>query len=402
MTWEDVVNKFLVRFYPPQRVNRLRAEVQTFRQQDGGSLNKKKTIEEAIYIIETVANNEFFYVSDRNNNRGVIEVNHMDALLAQNKMITKQLADLTKQMERNQVVAITTPPPAQEGVNTEEGGDWEQANYVRNSSRQSHDPYSKTYNPGICKEVQDNRVFKDEVRANIKNQRDTIKRLESQVGYLSQQIPKPTDGFPSDTEKNPRGETKKVRWEECKVITVRDEESLEVVNKPSEHSQGVPNEKQEERDQETSSIQGQDPKEKEVLNLYAPKAPFPQRLRGGSKEKSYSRFLDIFASLHVNIPFIEALQQMPSYIKCMKELLTKKNPLKGGQTIVMNKECSALIQKDLPTKKKDPGSFHIPCAIGETIIDRGLSDLGASINLMPLSLMKKLQINELTPTYVIL
>ncbi|RYR03612.1 hypothetical protein Ahy_B06g082678 [Arachis hypogaea] len=66
---------------------------------------------------------------------------------------------------------------------------------------------------------------------------------------------------------------------------------------------------------------------------------------------------------------------MPSYIKYMKELLTKKSSLKGGQTIVMNKECSALIQPELPTKRKDPGSFHIPCAIGETMFDKGLCDL---------------------------
>ena len=78
----------------------------------------------------------------------------------------------------------------------------------------------------------------------------------------------------------------------------------------------------------------------------------------------------------------------------MKELLTRKSSLKGGQTIVMNKECSALIQPELPTKRRDPGSFHIPCAIGETMFDKGLCDMGASINLMPLSFMKKLQINE--------
>ncbi|RYR19123.1 hypothetical protein Ahy_B03g063820 [Arachis hypogaea] len=110
----------------------------------------------------------------------------------------------------------------------------------------------------------------------------------------------------------------------------------------------------------------------------------------------------MFASLHVNIPFIKALQQMPLYIKYMKELLTRKSSLKGGQTIVMNKECSALIQPELPTKRKDPGSFHIPCAIGETMFDKGLCDLGASINLMSLSLMKKLQINELMPTDVVI
>ena len=55
----------------------------------GGSLNKKKTIEEAIDVIETVAENDYFYAFERSNTRGVMELNHMDALLAQNKMITK-------------------------------------------------------------------------------------------------------------------------------------------------------------------------------------------------------------------------------------------------------------------------------------------------------------------------
>ncbi|XP_015960420.1 uncharacterized protein LOC107484333 [Arachis duranensis] len=104
----------------------------------------------------------------------------------------------------------------------------------------------------------------------------------------------------------------------------------------------------------------------------------------------------------VNIPFIKALQQMPTYIKYIKEMLTKKGTLKGGQTVTMNKECSALIKKDVLLKKKDLGSFHIPCVIRETKIYRGFCDLGASINLMPLSLMKNLQINELRSTDVIM
>ncbi|XP_057761983.1 uncharacterized protein LOC130982127 [Arachis stenosperma] len=237
----------------------------------------------------------------------------------------------------------------------------------------------------------------------MKNQGDTIKKLESQVGYLFQQIPKPTDSFLSDSEKNPRRDTKKVRWEECKAITLRDEEILEEeFSKPSEHTQGISKEKLEEKEQGINSAQMKEPMEKEILSPYVPKAPFPQRLKGGEKEKSYSRFLDMFTSLHINISFIEALQQMPSYIKCMKELLTKKSPLKGGKTVVMNKECSALIKKELPSKKKDPGSFHIPCAIGDTMIDSGFCDLGTSINLMPLSLMRKLQINELKSTNIIL
>ncbi|RYR14419.1 hypothetical protein Ahy_B04g070974 [Arachis hypogaea] len=152
--------------------------------------------------------------------------------------------------------------------------------------------------------------------------------------------------------------------------------------------------KEEDRDHQEPEISQQ-----ELLKLYA---PFPQLLNGAVGKRIYSRFLDLFVSLHVNIPFIKAIQQMPAFIKYMKELLPRKSSLKGGQTIVMNKECSALIQPELPTKRRDPGSFHIPCAIGETMFDRALCDLGASINLLPLSLVKKLQINEIMPTDVII
>ncbi|RYQ98774.1 hypothetical protein Ahy_B07g086557 [Arachis hypogaea] len=165
------------------------------------------------------------------------------------------------------------------------------------------------------------------------------------------------------------------------MVTISDKGTEKKLNKPFEHYGDTSAEKQEEGHQETKITQ------KEMLKLYA---LFPQRLKGGVEKRIYSKFLNMFASLHVNIPFIKALQQMPSYIKYMNELLTRKSSLKGGQTIVMNKECSALIQPELPTKRKDPGSFHIPCAIGETMFDKGLCDLGASINLMPLSLMKKL------------
>ncbi|RYR19839.1 hypothetical protein Ahy_B03g064733 [Arachis hypogaea] len=152
--------------------------------------------------------------------------------------------------------------------------------------------------------------------------------------------------------------------------------------------------KEEDRDRQEPEISQQ-----ELLKLYA---PFPQLLNGAVGKRIYSRFLDLFASLHVNIPFVKAIQQMPTFIKYMKELLPRKSSLKGGQTIVMNKECSALIQPELPTKRRDPWSFHVPCAIGETMFDRALCDLGASINLLPLSLVKRLQINEIIPTDVII
>ncbi|XP_057747673.1 uncharacterized protein LOC130966870 [Arachis stenosperma] len=127
---------------------------------------------------------------------------------------------------------------------------------------------------------------------------------------------------------------------------------------------------------------------------YKPKMPYPQRLQKASKEKQFSKFLDVFKKLHINIPFAEALEKMPLYAKFMKELLTYKRNWKEQEIVVLTKECSAIIQHNLYEKMPDPGSFVIPCTIGDVTIQRALCDLGASINLMPLSVMKKLQIGE--------
>ena len=108
--------------------------------------------------------------------------------------------------------------------------------------------------------------------------------------------------------------------------------------------------------------------------------------------------MDIFKKLHINIPFIEALEQMPGYVKFMKDILSKKRKLGNYETIALSKESSAILQQKLPPNLKDPGSFTIPCAIGNAVFERSLCDLGASINLMPWSIFKKLKLREARPT----
>ncbi|XP_016166735.1 uncharacterized protein LOC107609330 [Arachis ipaensis] len=66
--------------------------------------------------------------------------------------------------------------------------------------------------------------------------------------------------------------------------------------------------------------------------------------------------------------------------------------------MILTQEYSAMIQEGLPPKLKDPGSFFLPCTIGNIIIDKALCDLGSSINLMPLSMMRRLFIEEVKPT----
>ncbi|KAL4371555.1 hypothetical protein AHAS_Ahas06G0177500 [Arachis hypogaea] len=67
---------------------------------------------------------------------------------------------------------------------------------------------------------------------------------------------------------------------------------------------------------------------------------------------------------------------MPLYVKFMKELLSKKKLLKGDETVILTKECSAIIQNNLPKKMLDPGSFQIPCTIRSTTFEKVLCDLG--------------------------
>ncbi|XP_025635985.1 uncharacterized protein [Arachis hypogaea] len=89
---------------------------------------------------------------------------------------------------------------------------------------------------------------------------------------------------------------------------------------------------------------------------------------------------------------------MPLYAKFLKELMTKKKNWREKETAVLTEECSAIIQKKLPQKMKDPRSFQIPCIIGDISIEKALCDLGASINLMSLAMMKRMRIEEAKPT----
>ncbi|XP_016178281.1 uncharacterized protein LOC107620664 [Arachis ipaensis] len=85
---------------------------------------------------------------------------------------------------------------------------------------------------------------------------------------------------------------------------------------------------------------------------------------------------------------------MPLYAKFLKEFMTKKRNWGEKEIMVLMEECSAIIQKKLPQKMKDPGSFQISCIIGDTSIEKALYDLGASINLLSLTMMRRMRIEE--------
>jgi len=98
------------------------------------------------------------------------------------------------------------------------------------------------------------------------------------------------------------------------------------------------------------------------------------------------------------MPFGEALQQMPLYTKFMKDILTKKGEYIDNESIVVGGKCSAVIQRKLPKKFKGPESMTIPCTLGNESVGKTLIDLGASINLMPLSMCRRIGNQKINPT----
>ncbi|XP_057740035.1 uncharacterized protein LOC130957182 [Arachis stenosperma] len=141
-------------------------------------------------------------------------------------------------------------------------------------------------------------------------------------------------------------------------------------------------------------IQGQ----QQVGKSITPPLLYPQRFSKETKDQHFHKFLETFKKLEINIPLAEALEQMPLYAKFLKELINKKRSWLEKETVLLTEECSAVIQRGIPPKLKDPGSFVVSCTIGRMVLNKALCDLGTSINLMPLSMMRKLAIEELKPT----
>ncbi|XP_075102674.1 uncharacterized protein LOC142177530 [Nicotiana tabacum] len=133
-----------------------------------------------------------------------------------------------------------------------------------------------------------------------------------------------------------------------------------------------------------------------------PPAPFPQRLDKHQKEEQYKKFFEMLKQIQVNIPLIEALKEMPGYAKMMKDLMSRKFDFQDLATVTLTQTCSVVVTRPVAEKLSDPGSFAIPCTIGNFSFAKALCDLGASINLMPLVIYKRLGIGRARPTSMLL
>nr|GEW10363.1 reverse transcriptase domain-containing protein [Tanacetum cinerariifolium] len=126
-----------------------------------------------------------------------------------------------------------------------------------------------------------------------------------------------------------------------------------------------------------------------------------ERSRDQANEQ-IEKFYKIFKDMSFKISFTDALILMPKFASTLKALIGNKEKLSEMARTLMNEHCSAVILNKLPRKLRDPGKFLIPCEFSGMDECLALADLGASINLMPLSVWEGLLLLELTSTCMIL
>ncbi|XP_073152736.1 uncharacterized protein [Henckelia pumila] len=291
-------------------------------------------------------------------------------------------------------------------------------NHVGSQNRPKFDPYSNTYNPGWKKhpkiswggqnnqsrpyqnqnhvkqpqeeksnleQMMQNFISSTETR--MQNQDATIRGLENQIGQLAKRMSNREPGtLPSDTETNPK--------EQVKSVELRSGKKLET--KALEHEEKN-NEGEKDPSAGKSFDSTQSPTSKS--NIVIPPS-FPAALKKAKLDSQFSKFLEVFKKLHINIPFVDALLQMPSYANFLKKILASKRKIEEHIMVNLTENYSALVQNKILPKLKDPGSFSIPCMIGDVVFHKALCDLCANINLMPFSVFRKLGMGEPKPTRV--
>ena len=144
----------------------------------------------------------------------------------------------------------------------------------------------------------------------------------------------------------------------------------------------------------------QSAKREEVKTSVPP--PFPQALRKKKNSVNQTEMLEVLRQVKVNIPLLDMIKQVPTYVKLLKDLCTIKRGLNVNKKAFLTEQVSTIIECKNLVKYKDPGCPTISVNIGGISVEKSLLDLGASVNLFPYFMYKQLGLGELKPTSITL
>jgi len=112
--------------------------------------------------------------------------------------------------------------------------------------------------------------------------------------------------------------------------------------------------------------------------------------------------MDIFKQIKVNVPLLEAIKQIPSYAKFLKDLCTKKRARQTPKKVFLAANLRKIIKSIMLMKYKDPECPTLSCTVRTTMSNKALQDSGVSVNLLPYLVCKQLGVGELKPTGITL
>ncbi|XP_062075466.1 uncharacterized protein LOC133779528 [Humulus lupulus] len=366
-------------------------------------------VQTTVQFGEEMVMNNYQWPNERGQPKKVARMMEVDAIT----MLTAQVAALTKQLQKTTLpsqamqvknlceVCGTSHQPNQCPVIDMNNMPMEEVQAIGNYQRQPNNPNSMTYNP----------AWKNHPNFSWSNNQNTLQPYpqpqppyqptQNRPPYPQQYAHQnPPPGYYQPQNRPPPQMPMKPAETQPDVLNQFITETRASIRRPKKSQ----SEGEEEKLDDKNVIE--DLKEEEetppVTIEHNVRVPYPQRLRKHNLDKQFAKLLEVFKKLHINIPFAEALEQMPSYVKFMKEILSNKRKMGDYETVALTEECSAILQRKLPQKLRDPGSFTIPCTIGEFECKHALCDLGASINLMPLSVFRRLGLGEARPTTVTL
>ncbi|CAN6576807.1 unnamed protein product [Malus baccata var. baccata] len=405
----------------------------------GGAL-KKKNAQESYNIYEMLGSNAQ-HKDLRGKKVGVYET-------SSNHELSLQVANLEKRLEAvlnmvpkaNEVCAICNIPshlthqcPSREAYPEFVQ---EQVNLMNSyNQRPRNDVYSNTYNPSwrdhpnlswrnnnqnqfqnfqpkpattledtVKLLAQNTLQFQQTTNSTFQQHSAALTKMETQLGQIVDALNQREVGkFPSQPVILQRNQ------EQAKAITtlrngkvINNRVGNEVTNEFDHVNAGVTqgeNEKpNEEPSQATSSFEA--PNLHKAEKPYTPPIPFPGRLAKSKQDKSFKEIFDILSKVNVNLPLLDVIRNMPAYGKFFKELNNYKRKYGPHEKVVVSENVSAVLQRKLPPKLKDPGSFSINITIGDKKVEKAMLDLGASINLMPYSVYLQLGLGELKATTI--
>nr|GEX42790.1 reverse transcriptase domain-containing protein [Tanacetum cinerariifolium] len=367
LTWEDLVSKFINQFFPQSKITYLRNKIINFLQKPNETFNEAcerfKDLLRQMHLIPQME--EIYWIKFHENvyrSLKHIAASLEDKLDIRINRFEKSLNDM-----KNSFITPIAPLKAVEEQDFQKKFEQKQDDFQNQMMNFMQNLYNNK--PSTSSSLPSNTIL---------NPKGEAKAITTRSGMSYKEPPIPPPGV---EQQEPIEETIDTELPSTKYIQPLLVQVEVQVDKPTEEP----------------SI---------IISKAKANLPYPSRLQKEKlREKDdilATKFMEIFRDLHFKLSFTDALMHMPKFAPMFKKLLNNKDKLIELTKTPLNKNCSAVVLKKLPEKLGDPGRFLIPCDFLKFDNCLALSDLGASINLMPLFIWKKFRLPTLNDTKMVL